>query len=168
MKTIPAGYHAVTPWIVVKGVAELVDFMQEAFGAKEKEGSRVTSEDGTIAHVEVQIDDSVVMAFDANEDWPETPSFLRLYVKNGDATFRRALRAGATPVTEMTDLAFGDRVGRVRDNWGNLWWIHQHIEDADAAAMAMRLSEPAAIEAMRYVEESLDAELVARAHRQHA
>lgn len=139
--------------------------MKEAFGAEEKEGSRMNNEDGTIAHVEVQIDDSVVMTFDAKDDWPDTPGFLRLYVKNGDATYQRALEAGATSVTEMTDLPFGDRVVRVRDAWGNIWWIHQHIEDVDADDMAKRASDPAAIEAMRYVEESLDSELGGRPHK---
>jgi PhnB protein len=165
MRTIPKGYHAVTPWIISKGTAELIDFMKEAFGAEEKEGSRMQNEDGTIRHVEVQIDDSVVMAFDAKEDWPDTPSFLRLYVKSGDATYRRALAAGATSVTEMTDLPFGDRVGRVRDAWGNIWWIHQHIEDVDPEEMEKRFSDPVAMDAMKYVEESLANELGERPHR---
>ena len=162
MTTIPAGYHAVTPWIIAKGATELVDFMKEAFGAEEAEGSRMTNEDGTISHVELKIGDSVVMAFDAKEDWPDTPAFLRLYVKNGDATYERALRAGASSVTEMTNLPFGDRVGRVRDAWGNIWWIHEHIEDVAADDMTDRMSDPTAIEAMRYVEETLNGELGSR------
>ncbi len=165
MQTIPTGYHAVTPWIIAKGAAELLDFMQEAFDAKEKPASRLTNEDGTIAHVEVEIGDSVVLAFDAKPDWPETPSFLRLYVKDGDATFERALAAGATRVTEMTNLPFGDRVGRVRDPWGNVWWIHQHLEDVTDKQLAERAGEPEAMAAMRYVQESLAGALTERSHR---
>jgi PhnB protein len=165
MKTIPAGYHAVTPWIIARGTAELIEFMKKVFGAKEREGSRMLNDDGTIVHVEVEIGDSVVMAFDARPDWPETPSFLRLYVEDGDATYERALAAGATSVTEMTNLAFGDRVGRVRDPWGNLWWIHQHIEDVSPADMAARFADPDAMKAMRYVQESLARALSTQSHR---
>ena len=57
---------------------------------------------------------------------------------------------------QMTDLAFGDRVGRVRDPWGNVWWIHQHMEDVDEAEMAERMKDPKDMKAMQYVEESLD------------
>jgi PhnB protein len=87
--------------------------------------------------------------------WPDTPGFLRLYVPDGDAVYQRALAAGATSVTALTDLYFGDRVGRVRDPLGNLWWIQQHVEDVDPAEMARRPQDPAAIEALRYVEASL-------------
>lgn len=58
--------------------------------------------------------------------------------------------------TEVTALFFGDRVGRVRDPPGNLWWIQAHVEDVDPAEMARRPQEPGAAEALRYVETSLD------------
>jgi len=72
------------------------------------------------------------MMFDAREGWPDTPGFFRLYVENADAVYQRALDAGATEVTAMTDLFFGDRVGRVRDSLGNIWWIQTHVEDVSA------------------------------------
>ena len=93
--------------------------------------------------------------FDTPADWPDTPAFLRLYVEDGDAAYQRALQAGATPVTAMTTLFFGDRVGRVRDPLGNIWWIQAHVEDVDPAELARRPANPAAVEALRYVEESL-------------
>ena len=155
MKTVPEGYHVVTPWIIAKGAADLIVFLTKAFDAKETEGSRITTEDGSIGHVEVKIGDSTVLAFDAKPDWPDTPSFLRLYVKDGDTTYRRAIEAGAASITKMTDLAFGDRVGRVKDRWGNVWWIHQHLEDVAPEEMMKRMKDPAALEAMRYVEQSL-------------
>ena len=72
------------------------------------------------------------------------------------ATYARALAAGATPVTEVTALFFGDRVGRVRDPLGNLWWIQAHVEDVDPGELARRPQDPAAARALRYVETSLD------------
>lgn len=155
MKKIPKGYHAVTPWIIARGVADLLEFMKNAFCAVETEGSRMTGEDGLIGHVETKIGDAVIMAFDAKTDWPDTPAFLRLYVEDGDATYQRALDAGATSVTKMTDLFFGDRVGRVRDRWGNIWWIHEHIEDVDGDEMQQRMQDPQALAAMKYVQDSL-------------
>jgi len=163
MKTMPSGHHSVTPWIIAKGAAELVHFMKQAFRAKEKTGSRVTNDDGTIAEVEIEIGDSVIMVCDAKPDWPPTPGFLRLNVRDGDATFERALDAGATRVTKMTDLPSGDRVGRVRDAWGNVWWIDQHVEDVSEDEAAARAGDPAAIKAKRYVDDTLDGVLAASA-----
>ena len=131
--------------------------MKEAFGAQET--ARVHNEAGTIGHAEFRIGDSVVMAFDAKQGWPETPGFLRLYVEDGDAVYRRALEAGAGSVTEMTDLFFGDRVGRVRDPLGNLWWIQTRLEDVDPDEQARRTEEGVFDDAMRYVQESLDQDL---------
>ena len=160
VKPIPEGYQAVTPWIIVRGAAQLLDYVSDAFGAEEI--GRVYNQDGTIGHAEVRIGDSVVMMFDANEEWPPTPAFIRLYVEDGDAVYRRALAAGGTSVTEMTELFFGDRVGRVRDPAGNIWWIQERIEDVAPAELARRAEEQTWIDAMRYLQESLDRELRSR------
>jgi uncharacterized glyoxalase superfamily protein PhnB len=152
---VPAGYHTVTPWIIARGAAELIDFLKEAFRAKEQ--GRVELGDGTIGHAELRIGDSVVMVFDAKPEWPETPSFLRLYVSDADAVFERALVAGATAVTEVAEHSFGDRVGRVRDPWGNLWWIQSHVRDPSPMDLE-NLSEEHE-QAMQEAMVSLDREL---------
>jgi|FLYN01.1.fsa_nt_gi uncharacterized glyoxalase superfamily protein PhnB len=159
VQSIPEGYYTVTPWIIVRGAAQLIDFLKEAFGAVEK--GRVYNEDDAIGHAEVQIGDSVVMMFDAKEEWPPTPSFLRLYVEDGDAVYQQAIKAGATSVTEMTELFFGDRVGRVRDPFGNVWWIQQHRE-IEPEEMARRAGEQTYMDAMQYLQSSLDRELRSR------
>ena len=152
--TIPDGYGTVTPWVVSPDTARLIDFTRDAFGAVEL--ARVAGADGGIGHAEVRIGDSVVMMFDSRPGWPATPAFLRLYVPDADVAYERALAAGATSVTEVTGLFFGDRVGRVRDPLGNVWWIQAHVEDVDPAELARRPQEPAAAEALRYVETSFD------------
>ena len=91
------------------------------------------------------------MAFDARDGWPEIPCCLRLYVPDGDTVYQHALAAGATSVTAMTTLAFGDRVGRVRDPFGNLWWIQTRVEQLDPEEMARRASDPQYQAAMRYL-----------------
>jgi PhnB protein len=73
-RSVPDGYHSVTPFVIVKGAARFLDFMADAFDAKEM--GRVTGADGAIGHVETRIGDSVVMTFDSKEDWPATPAFL--------------------------------------------------------------------------------------------
>jgi uncharacterized glyoxalase superfamily protein PhnB len=156
VRSVPPGYATVTPWIISRDSARLIEFMQHAFGAVEL--GRMPGPTGGIGHAEVRIGDSVVMLFDAPAGWHvETSAFLRLYVADGDATYQRALSAGATSVTKMTSLFFGDRVGRVRDPLGNIWWIQTHVEDVDAAEMERRPLHPEAVAALRYVEESLAA-----------
>jgi PhnB protein len=150
VRPIPEGYHSVTPFINVKGAAELLDFMHEAFGAEEI--ARVQGEDGSIGHAETRIGDSVVMLFDSKPDWPWTPSFLRLYVGDCDAVYEQALIAGGTSVTRATDMPWGDRVARVRDPAGNLWWIMTRMEEVDEGEMVRRAGEKRFIEAMQYVE----------------
>jgi PhnB protein len=150
---IPEGYTAVTPWIISRDTASLLEFVTEAFGAQEI--ARVVGDDGSIGHAEFRIGDAIVMAFDAKPDWPDTPAFLRLYVEDADATHRRALAAGATSVTEVTHLFWGDRVGRVRDPLGNLWWIQTRIEDVNEAEMTRRMSDSEWLERLRYVQSSL-------------
>jgi PhnB protein len=146
----PDGYGTVTPWIISKDTAGLIDFLTQAFDATEL--ARVPNEDGTIGHAEVRIGDSVVMMFDGRPEWPDSPAYLRLYVEDGDATYAQALAAGASSVTEVTELFWGDRVGRVRDPFGNVWWIQQRAADLTPDEIMQRSTDPAFVEAMRYVQ----------------
>ncbi len=146
---IPEGYHAVTPFVIVKGAAQFIDFMKAAFNAVEI--ARV-GEDGAIGHAEVRIGDSVVMTFDSKQEWPETPAFLRLYVEDCDATVQQALKSGAAFVTKPTNMPWGDRVARVRDPLGNLWWIMTRIEDVSEDEIGRRSGEKEYIDAMQYVQ----------------
>jgi PhnB protein len=150
IRPIPEGYHTVTPWVISRDTAGLIEFVKAAFGAEDL--GRVYNDDGSIGHAEVRIGGSVVMMFDAKPDWPDTPGFLRLYVDDGRATFDRALQAGATAITELTHLFWGDLVGRVRDPLGNLWWIQQRIEEVSPEEMERRMSDPDFAEAMAYVQ----------------
>jgi PhnB protein len=147
---VPDGYGTVTPWIISHDTARLIDFVTTAFDGTET--GRVLNDDGTIGHAEVRIGDSVVMMFDARLDWPDTPAYLRLYVADGDAVYNHALAAGATSVTEMTELFWGDRVGRVRDPLGNVWWIQDRVAELDPEEIQQRATQPQFIEAMRYLQ----------------
>jgi PhnB protein len=150
----------VTPWIVSRDTARLMDYLKAAFDGKEL--ARVMNPDGTIGHAEMRIGDSIVMLFDAGKNWPPTPSFLRLYVEDADAVHARALEAGGTSVTEVTELFFGDRVGRIRDPADNIWWIQAHVADLSPEEMGRRAGEPRFVDAMREVQDSLERELSRR------
>lgn len=150
---VPEGYHTVTPWLISRDTARLIDFAIEAFDAVDL--GRVADDEGRIGHAEFRIGDSVVMAFDAKPAWPDTPGFLRLYVADADETHRRAIAAGAESVTDVTHLFWGDRVGRIRDPLGNLWWIQTRVEEVDEAEMGRRMGDPAWLERLTYVQSSL-------------
>ncbi|HJQ25373.1 MAG TPA: VOC family protein [Blastocatellia bacterium] len=136
VKPIPEGYHTVTPYLVVEGAAKLIDFLKAAFGAQEV--FRMPGKDGTVGHAEVRIGDSMIMLADAQAGYPARPSMICLYVEDVDATYQRALEAGATVVRELADQFYGDRSGGVQDASGMQWWISTHIEDVPPEELARR------------------------------
>jgi PhnB protein len=158
---IPQGKRSVTPYIVVKGVQRMIDFLVEAFDADAY--LTVPNPDGSIGHAEVRVGDCVLMMFDAQADWVETPSFLCLYVPDVDATYAKAIAAGAAEVTPlMTSRMIGDRGARIRDPLGNIWWLQSHLEDVSTDEMMARFSEPAELEKMRIAQESFQTEMRGR------
>ncbi len=136
VKAVPDGYHTITPYLAIPGVAKLLDFVKAAFGAEELE--RHGRPDGPVMHAQVRIGDSRVMMGEPHAPWPTMPAALYLYVPDTDATYRRALQAGATSVMEPADQFYGDRNAGVKDPCGNLWWIATHIEDVSEAELAKR------------------------------
>ncbi|MFD5424879.1 VOC family protein [Streptomyces sp. NPDC127084] len=153
VQPVPEGYTTVTPWIVGHDTAGLVDYVQRAFDAEEL--GRFELSDGRIGHVELRIGDARVMGFDSPKGWPVTPAFLRLYVPDAKETYRRAIEAGGESVTELTLQFYGDEFGRVRDPFGNIWWIQCRVEDVDESGVEHRLGEPRFAEALEYAMESL-------------
>ncbi|MEW1636915.1 VOC family protein [Streptomyces sp. NPDC093801] len=158
--TAPQGYTSVAPWVVTDDTGALLDFITAAFGGEEL--ARVPVADGTIGHGEIRVGDTVVLAFDRRPDWPAMPALLRLYVPDADAAMAAAVAHGATVVTEVTDSAWGDRGGRVRDPFGTIWWVMSRTEDVAPEEAWRRLSRPEYARAMRIAQETLDAELGGR------
>jgi PhnB protein len=136
VKPIPEGYHTVTPYLVVSGVAQLIDFLKEAFAAEET--VRMAQPDGTVNHAEMRIGDSLVMMGEASEEHEAIPAMLHLYVEDVDRVFRRAVKAGGTVLSEPADKFYGDRMGGVKDASGNQWWIATHIEDVSPEEIGRR------------------------------
>ncbi|WP_420081998.1 VOC family protein [Streptomyces sp. JL4002] len=156
----PEGYTSVAPWVVTDDTGALLDFIAAAFGGEEL--SRVPVEDGTIGHGEIRVGDTVVLAFDRRPDWPVMPSLLRVYVPDADTAVAAAVEHGAQVITECADSAWGDRGGRVRDPFGNIWWVTSRVEDVPPDRAWERMSEPKYADAMRAAQETLDAALSGR------
>lgn len=135
VKPIPDGFHTVTPYLIVKGAAAAIDFYKKAFGAEER--FRCPMPDGRIGHAEIRIGNSHVMLAD---EFPEmgakspqtlggTPFGICLYVLDSDASFQRAVSAGATVERPIADQFYGDRSGSVIDPYGHKWTISTHKRD---------------------------------------
>ena len=159
-QTAPDGYTSVAPWVVTDDTGALLDFIAAAFDGTEL--ARVTVEDGSIGHGEIRVGDTVILAFDRRSDWPVMPSLLRVYVPDADAAMAAAVAHGARIVTEAAHSAWGDRGGRIRDPFGNIWWVMSRVEQVTPEQAWQRMSEPRYAEAMRVAQETLDAELSGR------
>jgi PhnB protein len=122
----PAGHNSVSPYLIVKGASRSIEFLQQAFGAVEL--MRITDDDdGGIKHAELRIDDSVVMLADSDPTHPVQNVHVHLYVPDVDATYRRALAAGATSVQAPVQKQDTDKRGGVREPGGTTWWIGTRV-----------------------------------------
>jgi PhnB protein len=136
VKPVPEGHHTVSSYLVVPGVAKLIEFAKQAFGAKEVYLSK--RPDGTVQHAEIKIGDSIVMMGEGGPGGKHFPGMLHLYLEDVDAVYQRAIQAGAKSLREPADQPHGDRSGGVEDAFGNQWWISTHIEDVTSEEMEQR------------------------------
>jgi PhnB protein len=122
--SVPSGWHTVTPRIVAHDAIQLVAFLKQVFEATGEHRHDVPSE--------VMIGDSKIMISDAGIRSPAT-AFLYVYVHDTDATYQRALNAGALSLEEPSNMFYGDRRCMVQDKWGNTWQIATRTGKHDAA-----------------------------------
>ena len=122
---VPKGYTTLTTYLVAQDADGLIQFMTKAFGAEETFRSGPGSEGGL--HCEVRIGDSMLMVGGggAGMKWRGTPmpSAFHIYVPDCDATYARALEAGAASIAEPADQDYGERTATVKDAAGNFWYI---------------------------------------------
>ncbi len=121
----PAGYSSVAAYVMADGVQRVLDFVNQTFDAEELR--RFDNPDGSIAHAEIRIDDTVIMLADGGEAAPAFPAWLHVYVPDVDATYRRALAAGGVSVQEPQQKGDPDRRCGVQDPAGNIWWIATQV-----------------------------------------
>ena len=121
----PENYNSVSPYLTVNGAHATIDFLVKVFGATSLRS--IPRETGKLAHGEVRIDDSVLMFSDAVEGWPTVSSHVHIYVADVDATYARALAAGATAVQAPVQKNDADKRGGFQDAGGTTWWVSQQI-----------------------------------------
>eukprot|EP00698_Gefionella_okellyi_P002979 TRINITY_DN12812_c0_g1_i1.p1 TRINITY_DN12812_c0_g1~~TRINITY_DN12812_c0_g1_i1.p1 ORF type:complete len:208 (-),score=35.39 TRINITY_DN12812_c0_g1_i1:43-624(-) len=134
---LPEGYGNVTPYITASSAIKVIEFCIAAFDAKEED--RMTRPDGKIAHTALAIGNSKIMLSDTwHSDSEVALAQLYVYVPDVDATYKKALAAGATSTFEPRDMFYGDRHCSVKDAVGNTWWISTRIEDVSATELRER------------------------------
>ena len=147
VRAIPEGYSSVTPYLIVRGAAQALDYYKMAFDAEEL--MRFPGPDGRIMHAEIQIGDARVMVADESPEMghksPATlggnATGLMLYVTDVDDTFQRAISAGGKVMQPVKDQFYGDRSGNVTDPFGHTWTIATHIEDVAPDELQRRMQE---------------------------
>ena len=144
---IPKGYNSITPYLVIKGAADAIEFYKKVFGATEV--MRMPDPSGRIGHAELKIGDSHIMLAD---EFPQmghqspsvlgnSPVSMLLYVEDVDSTVERAVADGAQILKPVADQFYGDRSGFIRDPFGHLWGVATHKEDVSAEEMKKRMKK---------------------------
>ena len=144
VKPIPEGYHSVTPYLIIRGAADAIDYYKKALGAVEL--FRMPQPDGKIAHAEIKIGDSPIMLSDEHPDMgfrsPQSlggsPISILIYVEDVDAVFDRAIAAGGKVDRPVEDKFYGDRAGSLIDPFGHTWHVATHTEDVSPEEMEKR------------------------------
>jgi uncharacterized glyoxalase superfamily protein PhnB len=121
----PCPNNDVSPYLMVKKVQPIIDFLTKAFDAKE---IRRDTKDGRVRHAEVQICDSIVMMGEA-EEGTANPIDVHVYVPNVDEVFQKAKALGGQVVMEPAKKEDPDRRGGLKDPAGAAtWWIGTQVE----------------------------------------
>ena len=146
---IPKDYNSVTPYLVVRGAAQAIDYYKKVFGATET--VRMPGPDGKIGHAELKIGDSHIMLADENPSMGPghisadtvggSPVSLYVYLPNVDEVVKRATTEGAKLLKPVQDQFYGDRSGFIQDPFGHLWGIATHVEDVSPKDMQERMKK---------------------------
>jgi PhnB protein len=144
---IPKGYNSVTPYLIIKGAAQAIDYYKKVFGATVV--VRMDGPDGRVGHAELQIGDSRIMLAEENPKMGATsattignsPVSLYLYLPDVDRVVEKAAAEGAKIVKPVQDQFYGDRSGFIQDPFGHFWGIATHIEDVSPQEMKERMKK---------------------------
>ena len=143
-KSVPDGYHTITPQLTLDDAAKSIEWYKKALGAEEI--GRSLGPDGKVMHAEIKIGNSRIMVNDVMmgkgpKGFGGSPASFWLYVDNSDGLYDRAIKAGATVQMPMADQFWGDRAGAVVDPAGYTWWIATRKEDLTKDEMNQRAAD---------------------------
>jgi PhnB protein len=138
-RAVPEGYHTVTPYLISDDAAGLIRFIEQAFDGKVT--SKTMRDDNRIMHATISIGNSTIMISDTMEGMPPHTAMLYLYLENADETYKKAIKAKATSISEPKTEFYGDRAAAVKDASGNTWWMATHVEDVSEDELQRRSKE---------------------------
>ena len=149
VQPIPEGYPRVTPYLIVAGASDAIDFYRSVLGATER--MRMAGPDGKVGHAELEIGNSVVMLADEHPEMGAvgpatvggTPVSLHVYVEDVDSVFEQAIQAGAEELQPLEDKFYGDRSGSFKDPFGHHWHVATHVEDVPPDELEKRAAAAA-------------------------
>jgi PhnB protein len=143
---VPKGYNSITPYLIIKGASQAIDYYKKVFGATEV--FRMDGPGGKVGHAELQIGDSRIMLADENPGMGAghasattvggSPVSLYLYIPDVDKVVERAVSNGAKVVKAVEDQFYGDRSGFIQDPFGHYWGIATHVEDVSPSELEAR------------------------------
>ena len=144
---IPEGYHAVTPYLIIKDAAKAIEFYKNVFGATEV--FRMDGPGGKVGHAELQIGDSRIMLADEHPEMGyrsattigASPISLYVYLPDCDDVVKRAVAAGADLKKPVQDQFYGDRSGTIHDPFGHVWTVATHVEDVSKEELEERMKK---------------------------
>jgi PhnB protein len=144
---VPQGFHSITPYLVIQGAAQAIEYYTKVFGATEV--VRMSMPDGKVGHAELQIGDSRIMLADESPGMGQgyaspatigaSPVSIYLYLPDVDRVVEKAVAAGAKILKPVQDQFYGDRSGFIQDPFGHLWGIATHVEDVSPQEMKERM-----------------------------
>jgi PhnB protein len=147
VQPIPEDYPRVTPYLIIDGASDAIDFYTKVLGAHER--MRMPGPDGKLGHAELQLGNSVIMLADEFPDMgavgPKsvggTPVTLHVYVEDVDSVFDNAVASGAKEIRAVENQFYGDRSGQFEDPFGHQWNVASHVEDVPPEEMEKRAAE---------------------------
>src|ERR1700693_5593440 len=146
---IPQDYNSVTPYLIIKGAAQAIEYYKKVFGATET--VRMNGPDGKVGHAELKIGNSHIMLADENPSMGQghtsavtigaSPVSLYVYLADGDNVVTRAAAEGGKILNPVQDQFYGDRSGFIQDPFGHFWSVATHIEDVSPQDMKERMKK---------------------------
>jgi PhnB protein len=146
---IPKDYHTITPYLIIKGAAQAIEYYKKVFGATEL--VRMNGPDGKVGHAELKIGDSIIMLADENPSMGQghtsaatlgaTPVSLYIYLPDVDHVVERAKAEGGKILKPIENQFYGDRNGFLQDPFGHMWCVATHVEDVSPKEMEERMKK---------------------------
>ncbi len=144
-RSIPDGYHSITPVLVVRDAEAAIEFYRKAFDAADV--VRIVDAIGRTVHAVIKVGDSMIMIEEEDprynrspQSLGDSPVIIHLYVEDVDALALQAVGAGAKVLIAVDDQFYGDRSGRLEDPFGHTWIISTHTEDLTTSEMQRRFN----------------------------